>query len=189
MSRKSYGRAGKSFTRRCQCLVAGFSPSAMLETSLLEALLPRRGHQGRGELATRHLSRHSLGRPCRELLHGAREPRGRYSPTGGAAVRYLAAPRDFALAGLSGLHGACRTQVSEGRFKCLRRCGDRGANAPEHRCAFTRTAAFAEAFPSRFEAKHVHAVPGDITAEFRAVCRFLEIDLERLDVLQRGGDK
>ena len=48
--------------------------------------------------------------------------------------------------------------------------------------AFTWMDASAEAFLSRFGANHIHAVPGDITAELAAVCRFLEIDLERLDV-------
>jgi L-fucose isomerase len=47
--------------------------------------------------------------------------------------------------------------------------------------AFTRFDAPAEVFLSRFGANHIHAVPGDITAELAAACRFLDIDLERLD--------
>jgi L-fucose isomerase len=39
----------------------------------------------------------------------------------------------------------------------------------------------AEVFLSRFGANHIHAVPGDITVELAATCRFLDIDLERLD--------
>jgi hypothetical protein len=42
--------------------------------------------------------------------------------------------------------------------------------------------ASAEGLPSRFGANHVHAIPRDITAEFWAVCRFLKIDLKRLDI-------
>jgi L-fucose isomerase len=41
--------------------------------------------------------------------------------------------------------------------------------------------ASADVFLARFGANHIHAVPGDITGELAAVCRFLEIDLERLD--------
>ena len=47
--------------------------------------------------------------------------------------------------------------------------------------AFTRMDAPADTFLSRFGANHIHAVPGDITGELAAVCRFLDIDLERLD--------
>lgn len=76
-------------------------------------------------------------------------------------------------------------QVTKGRFevyddeknKALMR---QGAYVWPH--SFTQKDASAEALPSRFGANRIHAVPGDITAEFGAVCRFLEIDLERLDV-------
>ncbi len=47
--------------------------------------------------------------------------------------------------------------------------------------AFTRMDAPADVFLSRFGANHIHAVPGDITAELAAICRFLDLDLERLD--------
>jgi L-fucose isomerase len=47
--------------------------------------------------------------------------------------------------------------------------------------AFCRMDAPAEVFLSRFGANHVHAVPGDITEELAAVCRFAGIQFERLD--------
>jgi L-fucose isomerase len=47
--------------------------------------------------------------------------------------------------------------------------------------AFTRMAADAQVFLTRFGANHIHAVPGDITAELASVCSFLEIDVDRLD--------
>lgn len=47
--------------------------------------------------------------------------------------------------------------------------------------AFTRLDAPADVFLSRFGANHIHAVPGDISADLAATCRFLDIDLERLD--------
>ena len=42
-------------------------------------------------------------------------------------------------------------------------------------------AADAQVFLSRFGTNHIHAVPGDITAELTSVCRLLGVDLERLD--------
>jgi L-fucose isomerase len=47
----------------------------------------------------------------------------------------------------------------------------------------------ADTFLSRFGANHIHAVPGDMTEELAAVCRFLDTDLERLDARLKGGDQ
>jgi L-fucose isomerase len=88
------------------------------------------------------------------------------------------------LARLSRSDGAYRMQVTKGRFEAY---DDETNEALMQRStyvwphAFTRMDATAETFLSRFGANHIHAVPGDITAELEAVCRFLEIDLERLD--------
>jgi L-fucose isomerase len=107
-----------------------------------------------------------------------------YFPAGGAAVHFLAAPGDVTLARLSRSDGAYRMQVTKGRFEAY---DDETNEALMQRStyvwphAFTRMDATAETFLSRFGANHIHAVPGDITAELEAVCRFLEIDLERLD--------
>lgn len=47
--------------------------------------------------------------------------------------------------------------------------------------AFTRMGAPVEVALSEPGANHVRAVPGGITAGLGAVCRFLDINLERLD--------
>ncbi len=44
--------------------------------------------------------------------------------------------------------------------------------------AFARFNASAEEFLTRFSANHIHAVPGDITAELQAVCGYLDIDVD-----------
>ena len=107
-----------------------------------------------------------------------------YFPAGGAAVHHLAAPGEVTLARLSRSDGEYRMQVTKGRFEVY----DDEKNEMLMRQsnyiwphAFTRMEASVETFLSRFGANHIHAVPGDITGELGAVCRFLEIDLERLD--------
>ena len=44
--------------------------------------------------------------------------------------------------------------------------------------AFARLDAHAEDFLNRFGANHIHAVPGDVRPEMRAVCRLLNITLD-----------
>jgi len=107
-----------------------------------------------------------------------------YFPAGGAAVHHLAAPGEITLARLSRADGHYRMQVTKGRFEVY----DDETNEKLMRQstyvwphAFTRMDAPAEGFLSRFGANHIHAVPGDITAELEAICRFLDINLERLD--------
>jgi L-fucose isomerase len=109
---------------------------------------------------------------------------GYYFPAGGASVHHIAAPGDVTLARLSRLDARYRLQVTKGRFEMY----DDDKNEALMRQsnyvwphAFTRMDAPADVFLSRFGANHIHAVPGDITAELAAVCRFLDIDLERLD--------
>ena len=107
-----------------------------------------------------------------------------YFPAGGAAVHHLAAAGEITLARLSRLNGSYRMQVTPGRFETY----DGETNEALMRQstyvwphAFTRMDAPADVFLSRFGANHIHAVPGDITAELAAICRFLDLDLERLD--------
>ncbi len=107
-----------------------------------------------------------------------------YFPAGGAAVHHLAAPGDITLARLSRLDGSYRMQVTLGAFETF----DDETNEALMRQstyvwphAFTRMNAPAEVFLSRFGANHIHAVPGDVTSELAAICRFLDIRLERLD--------
>ena len=107
-----------------------------------------------------------------------------YFPAGGAAVHHLAAPGDITLARLSRLDGSYRMQVTLGAFETF----DDETNEALMRQstyvwphAFARMKAPAEVFLSRFGANHIHAVPGDITTELAAICRFLDVRLERLD--------
>jgi L-fucose isomerase len=44
----------------------------------------------------------------------------------------------------------------------------------------------AESFLSRFGANHIHAVPGDITRELEATCRFLKIEFDDLAAVSAG---
>jgi L-fucose isomerase len=82
------------------------------------------------------------------------------------------------------LDGRYRMQVTKGAFESY----DDGTNEKLMRQstyvwphAFCRMGAPAEVFLSRFGANHIHAVPGDITEELAAICRFAGIHLERLD--------
>lgn len=108
-----------------------------------------------------------------------------YFPAGGASVHHLAAPGEITLARLSRCDGRYRMQLTRGRFE---QYDDQTNQALMRQStyvwphAFTRMDAPAEVFLSRFGANHIHAVPGDIVAELEAACRFLDIDMERLDV-------
>lgn len=55
--------------------------------------------------------------------------------------------------------------------------------------AFTRMGAPADTILSRFGANHVHAVLGDMAEELAEGCRFLDVDLQRLDARPKGGDR
>lgn len=107
-----------------------------------------------------------------------------YFPAGGASVHHLAAPGDMTLARLSRRDGRYRMQVTLGAFEQYD--PDTNENLMRQSTyvwphAFARLAAPADVFLARFGANHIHAVPGDITRELAAVCRFLDIDLDRLD--------
>jgi len=106
-----------------------------------------------------------------------------YFPAGGASVHHLAAPGDITLARLSRAAGEYRMQLTLGRFETY----DEAKNEALMRQstyvwphAFTRMQAPPEVFLSRFGANHIHAVPGDITGELTAVCRFLNIPVDTL---------
>jgi L-fucose isomerase len=122
--------------------------------------------------------------PAENLAKVHLYPEEVYFPAGGASVHHLAAPGEITLARVSRTDANYRMQVTKGRFETY----DDDKNEALMRAstyvwphAFTRMDAPAEVFLSRFGANHIHAVPGDITAELAAVCRFLAIDLERLD--------
>ncbi|MGC8626085.1 MAG: L-fucose/L-arabinose isomerase family protein [Acidimicrobiales bacterium] len=122
--------------------------------------------------------------PAENLAKVELYPEDWYFPAGGAAVHHLAAPGEVTLARLSRLDARYRLQVTKGRFEAY----DDETNEALMRQsnyawphAFTRMDAPVDVFLSRFGANHIHAVPGDITAELEMICRFLDIDLERLD--------
>jgi L-fucose isomerase len=122
--------------------------------------------------------------PLENLAQVHLYPEEFYFPAGGASVHHLAAAGDITLGRLSRADGRYRLQVTLGRFERY----DAETNEALMRQstyvwphAFTRFDAPAQVFLSRFGANHIHAVPGDITAELAAACRFLDIDLERLD--------
>jgi L-fucose isomerase len=122
--------------------------------------------------------------PAENMAQVHLHPEEFYFPAGGASVHHLAAAGDITLGRLSRADGRYRLQVTLGRFERY----DAETNEALMRQstyvwphAFTRFDAPAEVFLSRFGANHIHAVPGDITAELAAACRFLDIDLERLD--------
>ncbi|MBA3405000.1 MAG: L-fucose/L-arabinose isomerase family protein [Gemmatimonadaceae bacterium] len=107
-----------------------------------------------------------------------------YFPAGGASVHHLAAAGDMTFARLSRLAGRYRMQVTRGSFETY----DSETNEKMMRAstyewphAFARIGATPSAFLSRFGANHIHAVPGDVTAELRAVCRILGITVDDLD--------
>jgi L-fucose isomerase len=111
-------------------------------------------------------------------------PEDFYFPAGGASVHYLAAGGEVTLARLSRRDGTYRMQVTLGSFVQY----DEETNESLMRAstyvwphAFTRMEASAERFLGRFGANHIHAVPGDVVPQLEACCRFLDIELERLD--------
>jgi L-fucose isomerase len=92
---------------------------------------------------------------------------------------------------LSRLAGRYRMQVTAGEFESY----DDATNEALMRQstyvwphAFARFKAPVAAVLSRFGANHIHAVPGDLLAELEAVCRFLDIDIDRLDD-EPGSDR
>ncbi len=104
-----------------------------------------------------------------------------FFPAGGASVHHLAAPGQMTLARLTRNDGAYRMQLMAGEFETY----DDATNEAlmrqstfEWPHAFARLDAHAEDFLGRFGANHIHAVPGDVRAELRAVCRQLGISLD-----------
>ena len=111
-------------------------------------------------------------------------PEARDFPGGGAAVHYLAAPGEVTLARLSRPNARYRLQLTKGRFESY---SEERNEALMRQGTYVWVYALAhmdtprEVFLSRFGAQHILAVPGDITVELEAVCRFLDIDVDRLD--------
>ncbi len=110
-------------------------------------------------------------------------PEDFYFPAGGASVHHLAAEGEATFARLSRKDARYRLQVTRGRFVQF----DDTTNEELMRAstyiwphAFTRLDAPADEFLERFGANHIHAVPGDVTAELEQVCAILDIDFDEL---------
>lgn len=104
-----------------------------------------------------------------------------FFPAGGASVQHLAAPGEMTLARLTRDDGRYRMQLMAGEFESY----DAETNDAlmrqstfEWPHAFARLDAHAEDFLARFGANHIHAVPGDVRDEMRAVCRLAGITLD-----------
>lgn len=106
-----------------------------------------------------------------------------FFPAGGASVHHLAAPGQMTLARLTRLDGNYRMHLMLGDFEqydeqtneALMRQSTR-----EWPHAFARLDTPGERFLQNFGANHIHAVPGDIRAELRAVATQLGIELDEM---------
>ncbi len=106
-----------------------------------------------------------------------------YFPAGGASVSHIAAPGEMTLARLTRDHGNYRMQVTKGEFVSFGEQRDEKLarqSTFEWPHAFARIDATANEFLSRFGANHIHAVPGDITAELALFCDMAGVEFQRL---------
>jgi L-fucose isomerase len=104
-----------------------------------------------------------------------------YFPAGGASVQHIAAPGQMTFARLTRASGRYRMHLLTGEFRefdppVAEQLARQSTFEWPH--AFARFDASAEEFLTRFSANHIHAVPGDYTAELRAVCDNLDIDVD-----------
>lgn len=104
-----------------------------------------------------------------------------FFPAGGASVQHLAAPGEMTLARLTRDAGRYRMQLMTGEFESYDDATNKALmrqSTFEWPHAFARLDARAEDFLGRFGANHIHAVPGDVRDEMRAVCRLAGITLD-----------
>jgi L-fucose/D-arabinose isomerase len=119
--------------------------------------------------------------PAENLARVHLYPEVLYFPAGGASVQHIAAPGEMTFARLTRKSGRYRMHLLRGEFREFDAAtADRLARQStfEWPHAFARFNASAEEFLTRFSANHIHAVPGDITAELQAVCGYLDIDVD-----------
>ncbi|MBV9450388.1 MAG: L-fucose/L-arabinose isomerase family protein [Streptosporangiaceae bacterium] len=134
-----------------------------------------------GQHATWYAAR--SGDPAENLARVHFYPEVFYFPAGGASVHHLAAPGEATFARLTRHDYRYRMHVVRGEFLTY----DDEVNESlmrqstfEWPHAFARLEVDSGEFLSRFGANHIHAVPGNVVAELRAVCAFLGIDFEPL---------
>ena len=126
--------------------------------------------------------------PAVNLARVAFLPESFYFPAGGASVRHIAAPGEMTFARLSRLDQRYRLQVTRGRLVSPEDGEELAAQSnPEWPHAFAQLDAPAGRFLQQFGANHIHAVPGDHTAELGVVASLLGIPLQRLDAEGAGS--
>ncbi|GAA3738738.1 L-fucose isomerase [Spinactinospora alkalitolerans] len=104
-----------------------------------------------------------------------------FFPAGGASVQHIAAPGRMTLARLTRIDGDYRLQLMLGDFENFDEATTDALtkqSTPEWPHAFARLDAEAPDFLSRFGANHIHAVPGDVRPQMRAVTELLGIRLD-----------
>jgi L-fucose/D-arabinose isomerase len=119
--------------------------------------------------------------PAENLARVHLYPEVFFFPAGGASVHHLAAPGQMTLARLSRLDGRYRLQLMLGDLETYdEETNERMMRASTYEWphAFARLDADAGDFLQRFGANHIHAVPGDVRAQLRAVCQLAGIELD-----------
>ena len=119
--------------------------------------------------------------PAENLRHVHLYPQTFYFPAGGASVHHLAAPGSFTFARLTRLDGRYRMHVLTGDLEQFDDATNERlmrASTYEWPHAFARLDADADEVLSRYGSNHIHAVPGNLTAALRQVCRHLDIDYD-----------
>jgi L-fucose isomerase len=119
--------------------------------------------------------------PAENLAKVHLYPEVLYFPAGGASVHHVAAPGQMTFARLTRLSGRYRMHILRGDFEefdeaTTERLARQSTFEWPH--AFARFTASAEEFLTRFSANHIHAVPGDYTAELQSVCKYLDVDVD-----------
>jgi L-fucose isomerase len=124
--------------------------------------------------------------PAENLAKVHLYPEVLYFPAGGASVNHIAAPGEMTFARLTRKSGRYRMHLLHGEFREFDPATtDRLARQStfEWPHAFASFSASAEEFLTRFSANHIHAVPGNVTAELQAVCGYLDIDVDIIGTL------
>jgi L-fucose isomerase len=108
----------------------------------------------------------------------------RYFPCGGASVEFFAAPCETAtFARLTRKSGVYRMHYFTGSFVRFDEETDRALAAqtsPEWPHAFARFSCSREALAQEYSSNHIHAVPGDVTAELEACCEAMGVQAIKL---------
>jgi L-fucose isomerase len=109
---------------------------------------------------------------------------GMYFPCGGASIEFFAEPCDIVtFARMTRKSGVYRMHYFLGSFVRFDDETDRALAAqtsPEWPHAFARFSCSKDALAQQYSSNHIHAVPGDFTAELEACCEALGVEGIRL---------